>query len=528
MPAAGPSGNAGQGSRTRAPGNPDVNLDPHLLQRLVLPVVFALAGAVFAGVMRRFGSLKRLRLWSTLTGLAWGSRLAVHGTGIPYEKPASQVLSALAVLAGTAALLRLFDLVFWDWFLSRRRHVSVPRLVIDLIKLIAIAGVAVAILKYDFGMELSGLLVTSTVVSAVIGLAIQDMLANVAAGLGVQIERPFSVGDWLLIGSHEGMVTQLNWRTLTLLTRDHHQILVPNSTVAKTEVVNFSRPTTLQRAHTTVGVAYRHPPGIVKAALARAAQSADGVSPDPPVEILVESFGDSSIVYDMRFWITDFSRLQEITDDVSCRVWYELKRCNLEIAFPQRDVTLRTASDEQEKIAAEKRRREIFAVLRPLPVFAALSDEQIGTLVDGAVMHAYTTGELLVREGDYGSSLFVIRSGCVRIDKALDGGGATTMARMGAGDFFGEMSLLTGEPRTASIVAEDETEVVVVSKEAFAPVLTADTGILVGLSAALESRARNLAARLADLPATAEQAKPAPSASPLLRRIGRFFGLDEN
>lgn len=143
-------------------------------------------------------------------------------------------------------------------------------------------------------------------------------------------------------------------------------------------------------------------------------------------------------------------------------------------------------------------------------------------------MQAYTSGETLVREGDRGSSLFVIRSGSVRIDKALDGGGSTTMARMGPGDFFGEMSLLTGEPRTASILAEDETEVVVVSKEAFAPVLTADTGILVGLSAALESRARNLAARLADLPASAGMAKPAQSSAPLLRRIGRFFGLDEN
>lgn len=510
----------------RPRGNPFV--DRHLLERLALPFLFALVGALLAGVMRRFGSLRRLRLWAVLTGLTAGGWLAVRGSGLPWELPARQLLSALALFTGTAALLRLFDLVFWDWFLARRRHVSVPRLAVDLFKLLAMAGVAVAILKYDYGMELSGLLVTSTVVSAVIGLAIQDMLANVAAGLGVQIEKPFSVGDWLLIGSHEGVVTQLNWRTLTLLTRDRHEILVPNSTVAKTEVINYSRPTTLQRAHSTVGVAYRHPPGVVKAALARAAQSCPEVVADPPVEILVRSFGDSAINYDVRFFIRDFGRLLQITDDVNSRIWYELNRCNLVIAFPQRDVTVRTASDEQEKQAAEDRRREIFAVLRPLPVFAALSDEQISTLVGGAAMQAYTTGEVLVREGDHGSSLFVIRSGRVRIDKSLEGGTSTTMARMGSGDFFGEMSLLTGEPRTASIIAEDETEVVVVSKEAFAPVLTADTGILVGLSAALESRARNLAERLADLPAAAGQARTAQASAPLLRRIGRFFGLDEN
>src|SRR5205085_3051620 len=132
-----------------------------------------------------------------------------------------------------------------------------------------------------------------------------------------------------------------------------------------------------------------------------------------------------------------------------------------------------------------------------------------------------------VRQGDRGESLFVIRTGMVRIDKSLEGGPATTMAMMGGGDFFGEMSLLTGEPRTASIIAEDETEVVMVSKEAFAPVLTADTGIIVGLSAALEARARNTAERIADLPQSGFNMKtPAPT-SQLLRKIGRFFGLDE-
>jgi CRP-like cAMP-binding protein len=135
---------------------------------------------------------------------------------------------------------------------------------------------------------------------------------------------------------------------------------------------------------------------------------------------------------------------------------------------------------------------------------------------------------MLVRQGDRGESLFVIRSGGVRIEKSLHGGPATTMATMGAGDFFGEMSLLTGEPRTASIIAEDETQVVVVNKEAFAQVLTADTGILVGLSAALEARARNTAQRLADLPTTGEQSKTTQTTSPLLRSIGRFFGLDEH
>jgi small-conductance mechanosensitive channel/CRP-like cAMP-binding protein len=497
------------------------------LERLLLAPLLGLTAAAVVGVLRGFGPLRRLRIWALLTGLAGGAWLAVRGTGVRYEHELLQALSAAFVLASAAALLRLFDLLFWDWFLSRRRHVTVPRLAVDLVKLLAMTGVLIAVLKFGYGMELSGLLVTSTVVSAVIGLAVQDMLANVAAGLGLQIEKPFGVGHWLLIGSNEGVVTQLNWRTTTLLTRDRHEVLVPNSTVAKTEVINYSRPSTLQRAHAYVGVAYRHPPGIVKAALARATTACPEVADTPPVEILVKSFDASAINYDIRFWINDFGRLLQITDEVYSRCWYELQRCHLEIPFPQTDVTLRTASDEQEKLAAERRREEIFAVLRPLPVFTPLSDEQVRTLVEGAELQMFTTGETLVREGDRGESLFVIRSGAVAIVKSQEGGPATKMTTLGRGDFFGEMSLLTGEPRTASIVAEVETEVVVVNKEAFARVITADTGILPGLSDVLESRARDTAEKLADLPAAREEIKTEQRRSLLLRRIGHFFGLDE-
>ncbi|HEY2772866.1 MAG TPA: cyclic nucleotide-binding domain-containing protein [Candidatus Binatia bacterium] len=503
-------------------------MELQFFERLLLAPLFAVIAAALVAVLRGFGSLRRLRIWAVLTGLSLGAWIAVQGSGMQFEAGARQALAAIALMSGAATVLRLVDLIFWDWFLSRRRHVLVPRLAVDLFKLIALIGVAISVLKYIFGMELSGLLVTSTVVSAVIGLAIQDMLANIAAGLGVQLERPFNVGDWLTIGNHEGVVTQLNWRTLTLLTRDRHEVLVPNSTVAKTEVINFSRPSTLQRAHSYVGVAYRHPPGVVKATLARAASSCPEVTSNPPVEVLVKSFDESQILYDVRFWITDYSRLLQITDDVYSRCWYELRRNNLSIPFPTRDVTIRTASDEQEKKAAEDRRREIFSVLRPLPVFTPLNNEQIEMLVAGAELQVFMKGETLVRQGDRGESLFVIRAGKVRIDKIHEGAAPTTIATMEGGEFFGEMSLLTGEPRTASIVADDETEVVVVSKESFAPVLTADAGILPGLSAALETRARNTQQFLRDLPATRDEVRTTHQSSALLRRIGHFFGLDES
>ncbi len=502
-------------------------MDYDILRRLLLPPLLGVAAAVVVTALRFFGPIKRLRVWAMLTGITAGAWLSVTGSGIPWEETVRQGFAALALLAGTATVLRLFDLVFWDWFLANRRHIVVPRLLVDLVKLLALVAVLIGILKFVYARELSGLLVTSTVVSAIIGLALQDMLANIAAGLGLQMEKPFTVGDWLLVNQKEGFVTQLNWRSLTIQTRDGNEVIVPNAVVAKSEIVNYSRPSSVQRLHVTVGVAYQHPPGIVKKALERATVSAPEVARQPPVEILVRAYRDFYIEYDVRFWITDFDRVYQISDDVLSRIWYELRRTGLTIPMPTREISMRTVSDEQETRAAESRRRRIFGVLRPLAVFAPLSDEQIGILVGAASMRSYMAGETLVQQGEAGASLFVIGSGKVRIDKSRGTRGSMTVATMGAGDFFGEMSLLTGEPRTASVVAETETEAVVVDKAAFAAVLSLDTGVLPGLSAVLEAR-NNEAAGVEDPSAIDETPKPPAHRSALLNRIGRFFGIDED
>lgn len=498
------------------------------LLRILLPVLLAAVGAALAGVMRGFGSVRRLRTSAIATGLASGAALAMVGSGIPGEERIVRVLAALALLAGTSALLRVVDLVLWEWFLAKRRHIAVPRLALDLFRLVTLVAVAIAILKFDFGMKLSGLLVTSTVVSAVVGLAIQDMLANLAAGLGLQIEKPFSVGHWLQVGSFEGIVTQMNWRTLTLRTRDSHEVLLPNSTVAKSEVVNFSRPQPVQRLHASVGVAYEHAPAAVKAALLRAVSAAPGVLAAPHANVLVRAFDPSSIHYDVRFYIDDYAKRDDILDEVLARIWYELGRAGFSIAFPRQDIMLRTVSDADLVRQREARHRLVYQALRPIPLFAALDDEQVETLASSASLLAYTRGEPLVHEGETGDSLFVIRSGVVRVEKSLPGKGKAVVAKLTTGDFFGEMSLLTGDPRTASVIADAETEVVVVGKEAFGPVLSADTGILASLTAALESRLRNAGALVAGHGGGPDPGAARDTASTLVRNIRRFFALDDD
>jgi CRP-like cAMP-binding protein len=276
--------------------------------------------------------------------------------------------------------------------------------------------------------------------------------------------------------------------------------------------------------HATVGVAYSHPPAEVKAVLAAAVADAEGVSASPPVQVLVSSFADSAVEYDVRFFTRDFANVAAVRDAALSRAWYALGRAGLAIPFPQREVALRQVAESHDEARLERRRSDSFDALRSVETFRALSDEQVRGLALDARLERYTAGETLVRQGDDGRSLFVVRSGAVRVERVDEGGPSRELARLGVGSFFGEMSLLTGEPRSASIVALGEVEVVVVGKEAFSTLLHDDGHLAKALSEALEVRSQDLARAAA----VAGPLGPLPvtDSGTFFLRIQRFFGLE--
>ena len=399
-----------------------------------------------------------------------------------------------------------------------------PRLLVDLFNFAALVATALLLLNRVFEVDLSGLLVTSTVLSAVLGLALQDMLGNVIAGIALQLERPFEVGDWVQVSGQEGQVRQVNWRTLTLHTRDNHNIFLPNSNAARQDIINFSRPTPLQRQHVKVNLNYHDAPSVAKEVLKRAVMEAEGVLTTPPPEVVIHAFGDYAIHYIVYYWIDDYARVIQINDAVLHRVWYGLGRAALSIPYPSQHLTLRQLSDDYEMQVQERLRREVFRELRGLDVFSPLSDLQIESLARNSVIHRYSAGEVLVRQGEAGDSLFTIKSGKVRVDVRHENDHTTTVDTIGADGFFGEMSLLTGEPRSASVIAETETEVVVVDKAAFAEVLKSDADLPEALSRELNQRVQNAAAR-ASIREAATRLKSGDQQTALINRIRGFFKL---
>lgn len=495
----------------------------HFLEAIGLGI----SAAIMLRLLSRFTIARRVR-FSILTGvLMIGLYWIISGSHAPGEAVLLEIIVALAVMFFANAGLQLFGAVVWEFFFERRRRRAVPRLIVDLFNFIALTIVALIVLNRVFGADLSGLLVTSTVLSAVIGLSLQDILSNVIAGLALQIEQTFKVGDWLRVNSQDGQVVQMNWRTVTLETMDHYHLVLPNSIMARQEFINYSRPTPIVRLHSMIHVSYQHPPEVVSTVLKQAAAEVEGVLGYPEPDAIVTEYGDFAIDYDVRYWINDYTLAATVPEVVMKRIWYALRRAGLTIPFPIRDVNVRSVADDQAQvsIAADRMQNEVFAVLRPLPLFEPLSDDQIRQLAHGASLQRYTSGEVLVRQGDAGDSLFVIKSGQVKVIVQSDAGQSTTVATHGSGNFFGEMSLLTGEPRSASVIAQADTEVVVVDKADVLLLLMADNSIAEALSNVIESRVRGMAEQIA-IEAEARSGKLAAQPSPLLSRIRSFFGIN--
>lgn len=455
-------------------------------------VFLGLSVGLMLWVLKRHEDQGTLRVWVIATGASMGLYLILKMVGVSSDILAIKVLLALAIMMAANTVLRFLTLLLYEHLARRQMELPIPRLVIDVLNFIIMATLAVVLLNIIFNVQLTAFLVTSTVLSAVIGLSLQDILGNVFAGLALQLERPYEMEDWVEIDGIEGAVEEMNWRVLTVRTRNNDIMAIPNSTVSKTVVTNYSKPTKLHLTHIPVGVAYAHPPERVKDVLLGAVCDTGGVSAKPSPTVFLQDFGDSAIEYDVRFWITDFSRKPHICDAVRSRIWYCLQRAGMGIPFPIRDVYLHTVTPDHEAKLRAELRDDILRELKRVDLFDPLGDNEINLLAERSSIFRYTRGEPIVRQNDTGDSLYIIRNGSVEVTVTSGKNEPIKVATLGPGKFFGEMSLLTGEPRSATVSALEETQVVQVRKEGLGLVLEQNPKLVEPLTEMLENRRREL------------------------------------
>jgi len=460
------------------------------------------AAAAIAAVRSR--TVKRRLLFSVVLFL---TALAIHAAILAYPNTREELDAAEYFIIAFGAISGVVTLALNPWFRDRHGE-GVPAIVQDTTTVVLVGIASLFVFKsssFVFGITGS---------AVVLGFALQDTLGNAFAGLAIQIEKPFRVGHWIKAADDEGRVIEITWRATKIRTKSGDLVVLPNSMVAQQAIRNYSAPTAPTRLFVEVGVAYETTPNEARDAILTAVRRVSRVMSTPEPEVLLMEFAGSAITYRARFWIEEFDKDEVTRSDVRIAIYYELRRRGIEIPFP-----IQVQYDREEAATDTPELRESYRIsIAAVHVLAPLSEEAHRALATASRERLFADGETIVSEGDAGQSMFVVRSGSVAITLGPE---RRLVAVTETGGYFGEMSLLTGDPRTATVTARGDCTVLEISAADFRAFVQGHPDVIDHLAAAAALRRK----QLDDARSTAVATTPSERQS-LALRMRKFFGLD--
>ena len=395
-----------------------------------------------------------------------------------------------------------------------------PRIFLDVFRWMLFAGALVAVL-YESGVNASNLFTGSALVTASLGFALKDTLGNVFSGLAIHAGRPFEVGDWIQYDqtpAHIGRVVEIDWRATKVLTLDEAYVIIPNGQLAQASIRNFTKPEPWSRRSLFVITPYDVPPQRVQAIILEAIRGSFGVLEHPAPSVVTNAFTERGVEHWVRLFTTEFDKRDRVDGMARDRIWYAFARHGIEIPVATHAVRLTEvpAPAADPPGAAVERR---IACLGRIGLLDPLGPELVRSLAGETIDRVYAAGEQVIRQGRAGDSLFVIMSGTVEVTASEGGGPAVRLAVLSPGDYFGEMSLMTGAPRVATVTTLEEARLLEVGKESFRGILSAHPELVQRLSESLRLRLAERTQAIAGVePAT-------PEVQDIFRKIRDFFSV---
>ncbi|MCG6962180.1 MAG: mechanosensitive ion channel family protein [Acidobacteria bacterium] len=459
-------------------------------------MTYAVVGLT-AAVLILMARASRLELLSRLSGALGLVMVAgiANWAGTFFEIPprVSSWLLAALVLALGLLLARAAILVLFEWLLGQRLGFRVPRLARDVVAILLYLLVAAIVLKAVLGIEVQALIATSAVITVVIGLALQETLGTLLAGLTLAWEQHLQAGAWIELDGVVGRIEELGWRSLLLRTPLGDRRLIPNSAVARAGVRLLGRGELPTAVPVRLGVSYNASPDRVKAALGAVARDVPGVLVEPAPQVLVTEFADSAILYECRLWTRTPWQAYDVRDRMLTRAYAALGRAGMEIPFPQRTLHMSRRTPPPDTVGMCER------ALASAAIFSGLPESALARLAAHSRWLRFVPGEAIVTEGDASRALYVIAEGQAVVRRQR-----RELGRVGAGEVFGEIAFLTGQPRTATVRASTELHVVEVDSVALSALLEENADLADVLAERVAGRQTVQAAEQRGEPTTAE------------------------
>jgi len=374
------------------------------------------------------------------------------------------------------------------------------------------------------GVNLSSLAFLAGTLSLGLGFGLQNVISNFVSGLIILIERPIQIGDRIDVGGLNGDVKEIKARSTTIVTNDNITIIVPNSEFISSRVINWSHGDPKVRFCVPIAVTYGSNPKLVERTLLEVAHEISDVLKNPAPAVRFMSFGENSLNFELRIWTDNLvHQKNKLVSMVNFGIFEKFRKYNIEIPFPQRDVHIKRTPTPLLSISTNE---AVAMHLLKNRLFEALTDHAITQLVGRGQIRKFYSGQKMIQQGDAGDSLFIILNGTAEVKVQRPDGTNLPLLTLGCSDFFGEMSMLTGEKRSATIKAESFVEAFEITKDCLQPILSENPRLVEQLSRSLvahQAQRKTVLERVGQLSnAKEEEANNVPS---MLNRIRLFFNL---
>lgn len=483
-------------------------------------LVFVILLAVGRALKRRyevhFGAI--YKLFAAVVAIYLPFRMT--DTPLPWWPGLIRHLGAASLLLGVWVLLALIRRFFWEGWFERTQKTRAPKFLSQIFGLLLFITALLVVVGGIYGQSIQGAVFGSTIVLGIVGFAMQDLLGNIIAGIALELGKPFRIGDWLVVDSRHAEVIEVNWRSTRLRTNDDVYLDIPNKHIVGTTIVNLTFPTRQHAVRLVAGFDYSVPPNFIKDVMARAAAEVKGVLSVPKPKVFLREFGDSAIVYEIKFWIEDESSFNDIVDGIRTNIWYAAQRASIRIPFP-----IRTLHIERQGAKSGGTLTTAQQSARKHPFLQLLDEEQMGKLIKNARMLRFGRGEKVIEQGAHGQSMFVLLHGEADVFVVANGT-QTHVATLRTGDYCGEMSLLTGEPRSATVIARTDCEMWEIDKNTMGELLQENETLVQKLGEILAERKLSTEGILASTTDHHEvRIKQQEYTQGFLRKLTAFFDL---
>lgn len=482
----------------------------------------ALAGALGLGlVLLALRPRERASVRNALLLLGAGALIALGATFAPASMLAP-IAGGVAVLLVGMVLLRL-AVIFVFRVVAAGVGAMPARIVEDLATAAAYLVWVLAWLRLS-GMDLPSLVTTSALLTAVVAFAMQDTLGNVLGGVLLQLDSSIGVGEWLRVDDLSGRVAEVRWRHTTLETPNGERIVLPNAWLMKNRFTVLGSPgsTATSRRWVRLPVDLAAAPGDVCRVLTEAVANAeiDNVEPLPAPDVVAMDVAPRHAVYAIRYWLRDPWHADATDSTVRIHALAALARNGMKLGAPyQEEFWIRDDEQQRTALQAADHERRVRA-LAEVDLFAPLSESERAALAPHLRYAPFVAGDVMTRQGATAHWLYLIVSGTADVSVESPAGRGA-LGSLVAGDIFGEMGMLTGAPRSATVTARTDTICYRLDKAGFESVIHARPDIAEAISRVLVERRAGLEGRLA----AAHALDHAPPHDDILEGVRRFFGL---